>query len=121
MAHPCRTALDTAGNPKYKIHACDSDKSTETTCGLTEVIDVDIVGGWTSLCRTCYPRVREEALTQEDADKEGWTQDAGKEGWTQDEGAGEEPWTQNPEAREEPWTKEGGGNPGDAIEGRTGH
>ena len=112
MAHPCRTTLDTAGNPRYKIHACDSKDSSVTTCGLERVIDVDVVGGWTSLCRTCYPRVRPAALTLEGA---------GEEGWTQDESAGKEPWTQNPDAREEPWTKEGGGNPGDAIEGRTGH
>jgi hypothetical protein len=77
MVHPCRSREDTGGNPKFKMHACALEDSTETICGLPTVIDVNVLAGYTSLCRTCFPRVREEA-----------------------------------------WTKEGGGNAGDAIEGR---
>ena len=97
MPHPCRTRLDTGGNPKYKMHLCDAEDSPETTCGLKEVFEVGIVGGFTSVCRTCFPRVREEASTEEGPPEHAWKM----------------------VAREEPWTKEGGGNPGDAIEGRT--
>ena len=78
MVHPCRSGKDTGGNPKYKMHACAFEDSKETICGLPNVIEVNVVAGYTSLCTTCFPRAREDA-----------------------------------------WTKEGGGNPGDAIAGRT--
>lgn len=78
MVHPCRSGVDTGGNPKYKMHACASEDSTVTVCGLPQVIEVNVLAGYTSLCTTCFPRSREKA-----------------------------------------WTKDGGGDAGDAITGRT--
>ncbi len=62
MVRPCRSKADTGGNPTFKMHACDSEQSTTTLCGL-EVVDVDVVAGYTSLCRTCFPPKREKAWT----------------------------------------------------------
>jgi hypothetical protein len=63
MVHPCRSRADSGGNPSVKMHACSSEHSTVTLCGLTDVGDVDVVAGYTSLCRTCFPRLREVAWT----------------------------------------------------------
>jgi len=71
MPHPCRTRDDTGGNPKYKMHACDSVDSAQTLCGLSTVVDVDVLAGYTSLCRTCFPRSREEAWTKENGGNPG--------------------------------------------------
>jgi hypothetical protein len=45
------------------MHACSSEQSTVTLCGLSDAADVDVVAGYTSLCRTCFPPGREEAWT----------------------------------------------------------
>jgi hypothetical protein len=77
--HPCRSGKDTGGNPppyataaaaapKFKMHACDSEHAEVTLCGLGDVLDVGVVAGYTSLCKTCFPRLREEAWTAEHGD-----------------------------------------------------
>ena len=63
MPHPCRSRADTGGNPSFKMHACGSEDSMETLCGLPEVADVNVLAGYSSLCRTCFPPRREPAWT----------------------------------------------------------
>jgi hypothetical protein len=68
MVHPCRARVDTGGNPSFKMHACSSVQSTVTLCGLggsAESLEVDVVAGFTSLCKTCFPPTREVAWTGE--------------------------------------------------------
>lgn len=64
MVHPCKSSGDTGGNPTFKMHACSSEKSTSTLCGLPTG-EVNVVAGYTSLCRTCFPPAREVAWTAE--------------------------------------------------------
>lgn len=70
MTHPCRSLADKGGNPKYKMHACATADSTHTICGLDTVTDVNVLAGYTSLCRTCFPPTREAP----------WTSDTGNPG-----------------------------------------
>jgi hypothetical protein len=65
MPHPCRSAADTGGNPTFKMHACYSEHSTETLCGLPDVVDVNVLAGYSFLCRTCFPPRRELPWTDE--------------------------------------------------------
>lgn len=59
MVHPCRSGSDKTGNPRYKMHACALEDSTVTICGLPNVVDVNVLAGYTSVCRTCFPPARE--------------------------------------------------------------
>jgi hypothetical protein len=64
MTRPCKSREDTAGNPTVKMHACRDETSKRTLCGL--LVDpewVDVVAGYATMCRTCYPRMREQAWT----------------------------------------------------------
>ena len=74
--HPCRSGKDTGGNPppgatgaaaapRFKKHACDSEHAEMTLCGLDDVLDIGVVAGYKSECKTCYPRERELAWTPE--------------------------------------------------------
>ena len=65
MVHPCRSGEDTGGNPTYKMHACSSENSKTTLCGLPNVKDVNVVAGYRFLCPTCFPSRREMAWTPE--------------------------------------------------------
>jgi hypothetical protein len=65
MVHPCRASSDTGGNPSFKMHACSSKDSKVTLCGLEMPLEVDVLAGYTSVCRTCFPPTREEAWTAE--------------------------------------------------------
>jgi hypothetical protein len=38
------------------MHGCSSMRTTVTSCGLGDVVDVDVVAGHTSVCTTCFPR-----------------------------------------------------------------
>ena len=69
MVHPCRSLADTGGNPKYKMHACATTDSTQTVCGLPQVIDVNVLAGYTSLCRTCFAQRRETPWTNTTGDQ----------------------------------------------------
>ncbi len=71
MVHPCRSAADTGGNPRYKMHACDSENSKYTVCGLEQVIEVNVLAGFTSVCRTCFPRLREPAWDKDGNGEQG--------------------------------------------------
>jgi hypothetical protein len=89
--HPCRSSADTGGNPRFKMHNCDSEglavdeTPSKTICGLP-TLEVDRVHGYTSLCPVCWPL---------------------------------EPWDGDP-PEELPWTGEGEGEgrEGDLISGR---
>lgn len=70
MTRTCRSKRDTVGNPEFKMHACISEESTVTLCGLDLVADIGVVAGYTSVCRTCFPPSREMA----------WTADTGNPG-----------------------------------------
>jgi hypothetical protein len=65
MVHPCRASADTGGNPSFKMHACSSEESEVTLCGLRTPLEVDVLAGYASMCRTCFPPKREEAWTAE--------------------------------------------------------
>jgi hypothetical protein len=71
MVHPCRSGLDTGGNPSVKLHNCP-EGSKLTTCGLP-VSDVNTTYGVTSLCRTCWP-------SGDAPVEEPWTAESGNEG-----------------------------------------
>ncbi len=64
MVHPCRSGSDTGGNPTYKMHACSSENSKSTLCGLPFVKDVNVVAGFQFLCPTCFPATRETPWTE---------------------------------------------------------
>jgi hypothetical protein len=91
MPHPCRSRLDTSGDPtvssmpgsvdtggdltvsstpgsagpRFKMHACESTQATVTLCGLGQVLDIDVTAGYKSVCRKCWPAEREMAWTPE--------------------------------------------------------
>ena len=51
MVHPCRT-----GNPGTTMHACDTEFSDKTLCGLdVDVPTINKVWGFKALCPGCYP------------------------------------------------------------------
>jgi hypothetical protein len=77
MVHPCRSRADTGGNPRYKMHNCESEQATETICGLP-IEEVDRVHGYTSLCPVCWPWP--DAWEGEVPPEEPWTEDSGREG-----------------------------------------
>lgn len=51
LVHPCRT-----GNPGTTLHACVSENTELTLCGLeVDVPSVSKVWGFKKLCPGCYP------------------------------------------------------------------
>jgi hypothetical protein len=66
MTRPCVSPDDTGGNPMFKMHACATDMSRSTLCGLPVDPDsVGVVAGYATMCRTCFPPRRETAWTRE--------------------------------------------------------
>jgi hypothetical protein len=79
MVHPCRSGEDTGPNPVpaalvaapapgFKMHACVSKRAEKTLCGLGHVLDVDGLVNYTSVCRSCYPRLPQVAWTPDHGD-----------------------------------------------------
>jgi len=50
------------------MHACATEQSTITLCGL-EASEVGVTAGYTSLCRTCFPPSREVPWTKESGNR----------------------------------------------------
>ncbi len=54
MVHPCAT-----DNPGTVMHACASEDSATTLCGLKiSPVGINITAGYQRMCPTCFPRVR---------------------------------------------------------------
>jgi hypothetical protein len=64
MTHPCKSGDDTGASPISKMHACSAETSKMTLCGLhVDEESVNVLAGYASLCRTCFPPMREQAST----------------------------------------------------------
>ena len=51
MPHPCRT-----GNPGTTMHACETEFSSRTLCGLdVDRGTIDRLWGFKAVCSGCYP------------------------------------------------------------------
>lgn len=56
MVHPCGAARETNGkHDREVLHACQTDDSTKTICGLDATL-VNTTVGWDKFCRKCYPQ-----------------------------------------------------------------
>jgi hypothetical protein len=52
MVHPCATS-----NPGTLLHACGSESSTTTLCGLSiQPAGINVTAGYTSVCKVCFPK-----------------------------------------------------------------
>jgi len=52
MVHPCK-----AGNPGTTMHACGTEDSKTTLCGLpVDLQGIGVVAGYTKVCRQCFPK-----------------------------------------------------------------
>lgn len=52
MVHPCKV-----GNPGTTLHACATEDSKTTLCGLTvDPQAVNVIAGYDSVCRQCFPK-----------------------------------------------------------------
>jgi hypothetical protein len=51
MVHPC------GGNPGTTLHACGTESSAKTLCGIT-VVEVNVLAGYESVCPICFPKER---------------------------------------------------------------
>jgi hypothetical protein len=49
MTHPCK------GNPGTTLHACSTERSANTLCGIP-VVAVDVLAGYLSICPKCFPQ-----------------------------------------------------------------
>lgn len=52
MVHPCRV-----DNPGTTLHACGTENSKTTLCGLdVEPQGINVVAGYKWVCRQCFPQ-----------------------------------------------------------------